>query len=401
MIHVNDARASVLKGVGTLPSITVPALEALSQHVAEDIIADRPLPPFNRVAMDGFAVQSGDFNQTETRLKIIGEARAGVSPGFKVGPGEAAKIMTGSPLIEGADAVVKVEHTTTEGDYVLLRENKMKPGLNIAPEGEDAKAGDILLPKGTHLTSAGLAVCASVGCTRIKITPRPTIRIITTGTEIISPDHKPLPHQIRDCNSSSVLASCRDLFADAEFLGIADDNREALEKAIQKGMDANILILTGGVSMGDYDFIPETLAKLGVNKVFHKVRLKPGKPVWYGRTSENTHVFGLPGNPVSVQVNFKLFVEPLIQKLSGDPNPEPQTLFLPLAKEIVKKNDREEYFPARILRNSNQTILERVSIRGSGDFSNLAKSDGLIRCHADTKIMNAGETVEFIAWKRI
>ena len=401
MIRVNDARANVLQNIEALGSIEIPAIEALSQHLAENIISDRPLPPFDRVAMDGFAVRSEDFDQPETRLKIIGEARAGVSPDFEVRSGEAAKIMTGAPLIRGADAVVKVEKSTIEGDIVRLTEEKMRPGLNIAPEGEDAKAGDVLLPEGTLLTAAGLAVCVSVGRVKVKVTPKPSIRIITTGTEIISPDKKPLPHQIRDCNSHSVLASCLNLHADAEFMGIADDNRESLALAIQKGLDADILILTGGVSMGEYDFIPEILAKLGVNKIFHKVRLKPGKPVWYGRTDQGTHVFGLPGNPVSVQVNFKLFVEPLIQKLSGDPNPEPQTLFLPLAESIQKKNDREEYFPVRILRTSDNTTLERVLIRGSGDFSNLAKSDGLIRCHIDTKIMNSGETVEFIPWKRI
>jgi len=401
MIRVNDARASVLQNIEPLDSIEIPAIEALSRHLAEDIISDRPLPPFDRVAMDGFAVRSEDFKQPETRLKIIGEARAGISPDFEVRSGETAKIMTGAPLIKGADAVVKVEKSTIEGDSVLLKEENMRPGLNIAPEGEDAKAGEVLLPAGTLLSSAGLAVCASVGRVKVKVTPKPSIRIITTGTEIISPDKHPLPHQIRDCNSHSVLASCLNLQANAEFMGIADDDRDSLALAIQKGLTADILILTGGVSMGEYDFIPETLAKLGVKKIFHKVRLKPGKPVWYGRTEAGTHVFGLPGNPVSVQVNFKLFVEPLIQKLGGDPNPEPQSFFLPLAQSIHKKNDREEYFPARIVRTSDNTTLEPVSIRGSGDFSNLAKSDGLIRCHVETKIMNAGEKVEFLLWKRI
>ncbi|MDH5559453.1 MAG: molybdopterin molybdotransferase MoeA [Deltaproteobacteria bacterium] len=398
MISVNQARQKIIESAVPLAEKLVPAELSLSYHLTQDVLADRPIPPFNRVAMDGFAVKSEDFSEVETKLKIIGATAAGEVSAYKLQSGETVKIMTGAPLTEGADAVVKVEHSEIQGDYVLLRESGIKPGLNIANEGEDAQMGKLLLTKGQRLSPAAIAVCSSVGLASVGVYQKPKVKIICTGSEIIHPSQEPLAHQIRECNSYSLRSLCESLLLEAEFLGIVEDEPELLKEVIKKGLESDILLLTGGVSMGDYDYVPQVLKELGVKQIFHKVNLKPGKPVWFGKSSDNRYVFGLPGNPVSVQVNFKLFVEPLIKKLSGDHNPEPFFLRLPLLETITKKNSREQYFAGKILNKDGRTYASQVAISGSGDFSSLASSQGLIRCPSDTELLQAESYVEFLPW---
>ena len=401
MISVKEAQNKIFKSLSTSETITIPAEKALSFHLKEDVISDRPIPPFNRVAMDGFAVKSSDFKTNKVSLKVIGTVAAGDSANIEIKSGEAVKIMTGSPLCKGADAVVKVEQSELKGDIVTLQEDKMRPMLNIALMGEDANEGDLLLEKGNKLSPSAIAVCSSVGLSLVEVYKKPKIKIICTGSEIIPADQTPLPHQIRDCNSYSLRSMCESLFIKPEFLGIAVDEHELLKAKIKEGLESDILLLTGGVSMGDFDLVPDLLEECGVEKIFHKVNLKPGKPVWFGKTKTNNFVFGLPGNPVSVQVNFKLFVEPLIQKFCGSKSPEPTFLNLRLFEEIKKRNTREQYFPAELVSKKGQTFVKKVNIKGSGDFSNLAKSQGLIKCLADTKLLEADSFVEYYPWGAI
>ena len=402
MLSVAEARLKILETIVPLGTEKIPLLQANSSILAQDVVADRPFPPFNRVAMDGYAVRSIDFVSDITHLKPIGQIQAGKPSDLVVRVGEAVHIMTGSPLPEGADAVVKIEHCTLRNnDTVIICDDQVKAWLNVARVGEDAAQGDTLLAKGTTLTSAGIAVCASVGVSEVLVYQKPTLKVVSTGTEIIPPEETPLPHQIRDCNSFSVGSLSQASGVTTEFLGICDDNPELLKKKMQAGLEADIFILSGGVSMGEFDLVPGLLTELGVKKIFHKVRLRPGKPIWYGVSEQGTYVFGLPGNPVSVQVNFKLFVEPAILKLMGSRVCEPQFLHLPLDDKIIKYNMLEQYFPAKLTFTEGKTSVKSILIRGSGDFSNLAYSDGLICCPVDYVKLEPQAIVKFLPWRSL
>ena len=400
MIRLDDALQLILDSVTVLERQTVSIHRALGRILAQDVLADRPLPPFHRVAMDGYAVRSSDFSGPSAKLQHAGEIAAGDVFERTVQPGEAYKIMTGAPCPAGADAVVKIEHCRREGDWVVATEEKITPGLNIATKGEDAPQGKLLLSSGTVLNTAGIAICASVGLTEILVHRRPEIAVISTGTEIVPPDWNPLPHQVRDCNSFSSLSLSQMLGIEARFLGIGEDDRAVQSRMIQEGLQGDILILSGGVSMGEYDLIPGLLAECGVEKIFHAVRMKPGKPVWFGKSADNTYVFGLPGNPVSVQVGYKLLVETLIQKIMGNRSPEPQFLLLELHKPIAIRTPRETFVPGRFETVEGRSVVTQVHLQGSGDFSNVATSHGLIRCPTGLSKVESGTRVPFLPWIR-
>lgn len=401
MISVEEALSIVQDVAVPLPPQVIAVENALHYTLAQDIVADRPFPPYDRVAMDGYAVKSSDFSDGFARLKVANKVGAGDCFTGELQAGEAIKIMTGAPCPKGANAVVKVENSEEDGEFVKLTEPDMAAQLNLAMKGEDTPAGKVLLTKGTQLSAAGIAVCASTGNATVNVYPKPTLRVISTGTEIVSPADQPLDHQIRDCNSYSVRSLSLGLGVKAEFLGIGKDDKKILGDLIQKGLEADILVLSGGVSMGEFDYIPELLANAGVKQLIHKIAVKPGKPVWFGKTDDGTYVFGLPGNPVSVQVAFKLFAETLIKALSGHPSPSPSFLQLPLAETITNHNGREYYIPARLDQNSGKTVASPVKIKGSGDFSNLAQSQGLIRCPIDATSIEAGAIINFIPWGAI
>ncbi len=398
MLSVVEALQKIMESATPLGTRLIPIENALSHVIVDDIKADRPLPPFNRVAMDGFAVRSDDFKDGKAQLKIVGHIQTGVASESEISPGEAVQIMTGAPCPESADAVVKIENAVIEGETVILNEPKIKPGLNIAPRGEDAEEGKILIEKGSPLTTAGIAICASVGIEQVEVYRKPTLRVMSTGSEIISPAKQPLPHQIRDCNSYTVRTLSRAMDVDVTFLGIGEDDTEVLGKLVEEGLKGDILILSGGVSMGEYDHIPSILHDKGVQKIFHKVKVKPGKPIWFGKSSNGCYVFGLPGNPVSVQTCFRIFVDPLIKKLSGDRSPEHSYLKLELMETAVSKTVREHFMPGRMDIHQGKTCIKAVPIRGSGDFSSFEVSQGLIRFPADQKTMEAGDIIDFLPW---
>ncbi len=401
MITVPEALGKILNSAKQLDTINLPIEEVLNYYLVDDITADRAIPPFNRVAMDGFAVQSSDFqNCTEKEFQIIGHIQTGVSSDLIVTSGTAVQIMTGAPCPAGADSVVKIEDAEIKGDIVKLVADKIGPGTNVAAMGEDAAEGKILIEAGSLLSTSGIAICASVGKAIVEVYRKPKIKVISTGTEIIPPHEQPLPHQIRDCNSFTARVMSGQISVDAQFLGIGEDDKDVLGKMIQEGLQSDILILSGGVSMGEYDHIPKLLDDNGVEKIFHKIKVKPGKPVWFGKT-DGCYVFGLPGNPVSVQTCYRLFVEPLIRKLSGCKNPTHQYLKLPLSEDTTSKAPREHYMPGRFVEKNGASAIEPVIIRGSGDYSNFYASQGIFRFPADISQMNEGQLVEFLPWREI
>ena len=356
MITVSDALRRILENAIPLESQPLPVENALTYTVTGNIVSDRPIPPFNRVAMDGFAVKSSDFISPSINLTIKGKVQTGVENDLTVKSGETIQVMTGAPCPGGADAIVKVENSVIAGNKVTLTEKAIRPGLNIARKGEDADEGKILIDAGTPLTTAGIAICASVGMSEVEVYKKPKISIMSTGTEIIPPHRTPLPYQIRDCNSFTLRTMCGRMDLETEFLGIAEDDTSVISDMIRKGLESDILILSGGVSMGEFDHVPKLLSENGVEKIFHQVKVKPGKPLWFGKTNQNTFVFGLPGNPVSVQTCFRIFVEPFIKKLSGQNSPEHLFLHLPLLTDVVSRTPREHYMPGRFVTSVGRTF---------------------------------------------
>jgi len=398
MITVDEALQKILTTAKQLGKHRIPIEAALGHVISDDIKADRPIPPFDRAAMDGFAVLSSDFIKPTIRLKVQGEIQTGIPSDLTLKSGEAIQIMTGAPCPPGADAIVKVENSKMDAGWVDLNEPDIEPWMHIAREGEDAKAGKVLLAAGTPLTTAGIAVCASVGVSEVEVYKRPTVKVISTGTEIIPPSQQPEPHQIRDCNSFALRSLSQTMGLSSEFMGIGDDDTEVIGDMIKAGLEADLLLLSGGVSMGNYDHVPKLLEANGVKKVFHSVKVKPGKPIWFGVSDSNTYVFGLPGNPVSVQTAFRIFVRPLIKKISGEKNPEHFYLNLPLLEDVRSKTPRENFIPVKIVNQEGKTFLEYIPTQGSGDFSNFQKSHGLIHCPAEKDLFEAGSLVRFLPW---
>ncbi len=398
MITVTEALRIIVESASPLGTQIIPTENAISFVSANNIVADRPLPPFNRVAMDGFAVKSSDFTAKEVTLKLKGQIQTGVYSELVVESGEAVNIMTGAPCPAGADAVVMVENSKVSGDRVTLYEEKMQPGLNVASMGEDKAKGDLLIEAGKPLSTSDIAVAASVGYADLEVFKKPRVKIISTGTEIVPPSQQPKPHQIRDCNSYTLRTMCNQHHLENRFIGIGEDDETVLEKLIQEGLDSEILLLSGGVSMGNFDYIPNLLLKNGVTNIFHNIKVKPGKPVWFGRTDSGTFVFGLPGNPVSVQTCFRIFVEPLIKKLSGYNQPHHIFLKLPLSQEVKSKTPREHFMPGKLKISATSTAVEPVYISGSGDFSNFTQSQGLFIMPAEKAKLQTGDIVDFLPW---
>ena len=365
---------------------------------AENVFADRNIPPFNRAAVDGFAIRYQDIEKGIKTFTIIGTLTAGSDQVFHPGEGECVHVMTGAPVPSPADIMYKIEETETDGQTTTIPEEKYNRFMNIAREGEDSKAGDLLVPQGTRIDSSVLPVLAGVGKFNIKTHKRPEVTLITTGDEIIPVTQTPLPWQIRDSSSFSLRQLLFHYGITLKERVLIKDNREELTAAIKQGLASDILLLTGGVSMGTTDIIPDILSGLGVEKVFHKLKIKPGKPLWFGKT-KTAAVFGLPGNPVSSQVGLKIFVEPYIRKFMG--LAEQKTIWLPLAQDKTKKHDLTEFTQGKIISKDNKSYLQPIKHHGSGDYVHLLSTDGLMVHPAEELTLKAGQYLQFYPWRSL
>ena len=290
--------------------------DALSRVLAEDVVSDLDLPPFDRAAMDGYALRASDVADAPAALEVVGEVRAGQWPDLTVGPGQAVRIMTGAPLPPGADAVQQVEKTQPLDEFRVTIRSPVEPGANVAPRGSEVRAGDVVLARGRVIDPAAIAVLASAGKARVRVARRPVVALLVTGDEIVDVSASPAPGQIRNSNGPAVAAQARLAGATVRLLGVAPDRQEAIAEALGAGLAADVLVVSGGVSAGDYDLVEPALLGLGATFLFTKVAVKPGAPLVFGRRGE-TLVFGLPGNPVSAQVTFDLFVRPALLRMQG------------------------------------------------------------------------------------
>ena len=399
MLTYPEALAQMLAQASPFSARLFPLTEALGGVTAEPLSADRPLPPFDRVTMDGYAVRSPDL-AAPGALRCIGSLPAGHEALQAVTAGTCLQVMTGAPLPPGADAVVPVEKVETEGAYVHFSK-PVKAGENVVPLGSEAPAGQVFFGPGQKINASLMAFLASIGKTEVLAAQVPTLAVLSTGTELVAPGVTPKSYQIRDCNGPALLAQAAEIGIKAISLGIAKDEEADLAAKIRSGLaQAEVLLLSGGVSLGDFDLVPKVLADLGVQKIFHKVAIKPGKPLWFG-VGDGKFVLALPGNPVAVQVGFKLFVEPLVLKLKGHLSPEPFWLRLPLKKLSPKTGDRQTLVPARLVNEGGTTWVEEIPFGGSGDFSGLAKSQGFYSLPANGTPLPAGTPVDYLPWRRL
>ena len=395
MISVDEALKIVLRKGKKLPSKKVKLENAPGLCLAEGIKSDLNMPPFNRSAMDGYAVITKDIIPP-VELGVIESIRAGYNPKKKVGRGQASKIMTGAVVPAGADAVIKVEETKPlDNDKRVLILKKTKKGANIAKKGEDIRVGKMVLSKGTRIRPQEVGILASVGASQVKVHSTPSVGIISTGDELVAITRKPKPWQIRNSNSYSFAAQARQIVHDVEILGKVNDNKSEIRKLIQKGLKKDILILSGGVSMGEYDLVGGVLLDLGVKIFFEKVALRPGKPTVFGMKGDKL-IFALPGNPVSTFVTFELFVKPCIKKMMGYVSYEHPILHAELEKDIKIKKKRREYRPAFLRQEDSGWKVSLIDWHGSGDLFSMTRANCLLIIRESVDKLNAGDTVEIL-----
>jgi molybdopterin molybdotransferase len=405
MLTVDEALALVLDRADALPPSAQSLLAALGCTLAEDVAADADQPPFDKALVDGYALRASDIAAGDRRLAIGETILAGQTPARPLGPREAVVIMTGAPLPEGADAVVMHEHNPMADGTVQVQEPDVRPGRNRLVRGQVHRAGDVLLHRGTVLGPAHLGLLASVGRPSVRVVPRPRVAIVPTGDELVEPDQVPGPGQIRNSNGVMLEASCLAQGVHVQALPIARDESQALRRILKQGLEFDVLLVTGGVSAGQRDLVPGVLEELGVGRIFHKVRLKPGKPLWFGVGPARDGrpgllVFGLPGNPVSGLVSFLLFVRPALERLSGRAGDTREPVKACLAQEFVHRGDRPTYHPARWVRRSGDSTaagtIEPLAWSGSADLLGVARADGLAVFPAGDRVFREGEIVSFL-----
>ena len=373
----------------------VDLLSALGRVLALPIPADRDFPPFRRAMRDGYAVRAADLAQLPVTLEVIGEIKAGAAASEiprEVNPGQAVAIMTGAPTPSGADAVVMVEYTKLSGDRVTIT-RAIAVGDNIVPVGSEAWQGQILLEQGTRLDYSGIAVMASVGKQQsVPVYCRPRVAILSTGDEVVDVGEVPGPTQIRNSNSYSLAAQVQDAGGDPRLLGIARDDAGSLRTLIAKGLELDLLLMTGGVSMGKYDLVEQVLVKFGAEFFFTGAQIQPGRPVVFGR-AKGKYFFGLPGNPVSTMVTFELFARPMIEGLSGM-RPRPLVfLHARLKSEIKTKTGLKRFLPGKLSGEFENCEVELAGWHGSGDVAGSARANCYIVIPPDRERIAAGEWV--------
>jgi len=405
MIEYKDALTLVLSAARTLPAETVPLARALGRTLARDVKAREAIPPFTKATMDGYAVRAADTRPvaeagaapgrpSPVALTVVEDLPAGRLSRRPLGPGQAARIMTGAPLPGGADAVVMVEDTEKSDRGVVIR-RAVRPGDNIGLAGEDLEKGQTALEKGAVIGPAEIGMLAAAGLARVPVVRRPRIAVIATGDEIVEPGRPLRRGRIRNANGPALTALADRAGAETRYLGIARDRSASLTAKLGRARGADILVLSGGVSVGDHDLVKEELERAGVRPVFWRVRIKPGKPVFFGRRGRQL-VFGLPGNPTSAMVTFLLFVAPAVERMLGRTDPMPRTARAVLAGEIAVKPGRTQFLRGLAVGRGPMLEVAPYDDQRSGVLRSMVRSRLLIVVPADVARLERGCEVEVI-----
>jgi molybdopterin molybdotransferase len=395
LIEYPEAVRLVLENARQLPAEGVPLLESQGLALAEDVRARFDSPPFDNSAVDGYAVRSADAEAGRT-FRVVDEAPAGRPAAKSVGEGEAIKIFTGGVIPEGADAVVMVENTTGWGERFELKK-AASPGQNVRGSGEDVRGGDVILKKGAEVGPPEIALAATQGYGGLPVYRRPKVVVLSTGTELVEPGARDLsPGEIYDSNSFAVIAQARELGAETRRISAASDDPDLIRDALSEVLEtADVVVTSGGVSVGEKDLVKGTMLELGVQQIFWGVKFKPGKPLFFGVRGD-VRLFGLPGNPVSAMVCFELFVRPALMRMMGREDKKRPHIDVYFQEDIKNNFGRMHAMRVSLERTEKGWLARSVGAQGSGLVSSLIRADALALIGPDSEGARAGEPVEAI-----
>ena len=373
----------------------VPLESAAGRVLAEAVKADRDQPPFARATRDGFACRVADL--LAGGLKVVAQLRAGEAWTLgAIRPGEAVEIMTGAAVPPGADCVVMLEHIATTAEWISLAEKReIAAGENIVPAGAEAKSGDAVVAAGERLTANAIAAAAACGGVELPVFSHPRVAILATGDELVDVRDQPLAHQIRNSNSWSLAVQVRGAGGEPVMMPIVRDERAATVRAIRNAADCDLILLTGGVSMGKFDFVEQALVELGAEFLFTGAKIQPGKPVVFGKLP-GVHFLGLPGNPLSTMVTFALFGAPLVRALGGESDHRPQIGMAKLEEEVKVTAGLTRFLPARVISSVRGARVKRIAWQGSGDLAAGARANGFLIVPETAGRLAAGEVVSVL-----
>lgn len=395
MISIEQAQAEIACRLSECRSTRCSLERSVGRVLAEDIQSDIDSPPYDKSLVDGYAVIADDIRPDVT-LSVLEEVLAGQVPTQSIRPGTTIQIMTGAPLPQGANAVVMVEQTSRSQQSVTIHQKTIKPEANVMRQATSLSQGETVLSAGTIIRPIEVGILAEIGCTIVPVYRQPKVRIISTGDELVQATEFPQAGQIRNSNGPLLQALAASQGAEAQCLGIGADDFETLSELVATGLKSDILILSGGVSAGVKDLVPAVLQQHGVEQVFHKVKLKPGKPLWFGVLSSDesqTLVFGLPGNPVSSLVCFLLFVAPVISKFTGTLSSCLRKTTANLKADFQQRGDRPTYFPAQLTEQDGNRYVTPLAWKGSADQRTLSKANALAFFQAGNQFYSTGEEI--------
>jgi molybdopterin molybdotransferase len=395
MVSVQEATSIILSNLFQPKTSKVNLGECLGKILAEPILADRDFPPFDRATMDGVVLAFDSYQEGQMNFRIESIQAAGELQKKLNSNSGCIEIMTGAMLPEGTDTIIPYEQVEIRNEHATINAKQVIKGQNIHLQGSDAKENQTLLEPGTLITPAEIALLASIGKTSVLVFSAPKFVIISTGNELVDIDQIPLRYQIRKSNSYALQAALAELGMASELLHLADDLDQLKTEIKQALLDFDVLLLSGGVSKGKFDFVPSSLESLGVHKLFHQVSQKPGKPMWVGKVG-NKFVFALPGNPVSTFLCFHRYVKPWLLRSMGA---KPITSKAILSKSFSFKGDLTYFLQVKLANIEGKLMAEPIVGGGSGDFVNLKEVDGFLELPSNKSELSAGETFDYLAFR--
>jgi molybdopterin molybdotransferase len=391
-LSVTNAQQCILESVAVIGVESVRLEQSLGRVLAEDVRANRDLPPYDVSAMDGYAVRSADLKNSPVTLAIIEDIRAGDMPTKTLLAGQCARIMTGAPVPQGADAVIRVEDTQALSESKVQINVTVKPSNDIRPMGEGMRNGDVVLTAGTEITPGVTGVLATVKAAQVQVYRLPRVAILSTGNELEDIDDPVDPNKIPNSNSYALMAQVQALGMESALLGIARDDPAELAEYLQRGLKFDVLLVSGGTSIGVHDYVRPIIESLGVQMKFWRVAMKPGHPVAFG-IAAHTRFFGLPGNPVSSMVCFEQFVAPALRRMMGHARLYRRTITARLTHHVKHQAGRTEFIRVTLAKEAGGYAATSTGAQGSGMLLSMARADGLMVAPAESNGLAAGEQV--------